>query len=138
MSKNYNNYNWFNRLFLYLNIIVSIFYIEIIFVFYDFKAIVCSLDKKKYQVKKTHNNLSPQQILSVTNKALRSFKIKSCFKKALIQKNILKIYNINSLIIIGIKKDKILKSHCWISVPEYDLCSESRSIINQYKTIETI
>lgn len=117
---------------------VSIFYIKTIFIFYDFKSIVFSLNKKKYNVKKSYSNLSPYQILSVTNKALKSFKIKSCFKKALIQKNVLRVYHIDSLIIIGIKKDKFLESHCWISVPEYGLCTESSIVINQYKEIETI
>lgn len=111
-----------------------IFY-SFLFLFFDFKNIInATFSSRKIELK----NIKIDRLINFINKLFRYLWIKSCFKKTLIIKDVLKKLGWSSKIVIGVSLNDKFSSHCWLNIPFYNAYTETKEIRDTYKIIEVI
>ena len=95
------------------------------------------INYSKSKVKSVNSSLSINQIVRLSSKIFKMFRIKSCLVKSMTLKELLSNRGFNSSLIIGIKNDTgEFESHCWLEIQD-NLFTHNKDI-SKFKVITKI
>ena len=102
--------------------------------FLSFKSFIAFAES---EIKSTEKSLSVYQIVNISNRVFKVFKINSCLIKSMVLKELLSNRGFDSRLIIGIKNDEEkFESHCWLEI-QNNLCTHNKDV-SKFKVITKI
>ena len=102
--------------------------------FFNYKTFISFAE---LEIKSAQKALSVYQIVNISNRVFKVFKINSCLIKSMVLKELLSNRGFDSRLIIGIKNDEEkFESHCWLEI-QNNLCTHNKDV-SKFKVIAKI
>jgi hypothetical protein len=124
----------FYKIFLAINVAILALKYILLKYFLSFKSFIAFAES---EIKSIEESLSVYQIVNISNRIFKVFKINSCLIKSMVLKELLSNRGFESRLIIGIKNDEEkFESHCWLEI-QNNLYTHNKDI-SKFKVISKI
>ena len=124
----------FRKIFLAVDVAILALKYILLKYFLSFKSFIAYAE---LEIKSTEESINVYQLVNISNKVFKVFKIDSCLIKSMVIKELLSNRGFDSRLIIGIKNDEErFESHCWLEI-QNNLCTHNKDI-SKFKVITKI
>ena len=124
----------FRKIFLAVDVAILALKYILLKYFLSFKSFIAYAE---LEIKSTEESINVYQLVNISNKVFKVFKIDSCLIKSMVIKELLSNRGFDSRLIIGIKNDEErFESHCWLEI-QNNLCTHNKDV-SKFKVITKI